>query len=118
MFFLKCEFPIGVIIVNHHGWLLLAQVIFGSKTTLTSASLTSVSASLESVLLKTAMQAFHGVEDIKYNLSECLCVLLAADLSLVDGKQDCIYMVGNSLGLQPRMARTYLEEEMDKWAKM
>lgn len=27
-------------------------------------------------------------------------------------------MLGNSCGLQPRMARTYLEEELDKWAKM
>lgn len=41
-----------------------------------------------------------------------------SDLSLVDGEQDCIYMVGNSLGLQPRMARTFVEEELDKWAKM
>lgn len=41
-----------------------------------------------------------------------------ADLSLVDGAEECIYLVGNSLGLQPRMARKYLEEELDKWAEM
>lgn len=41
-----------------------------------------------------------------------------ADLSLVDGAEECIYLVGNSLGLQPKMTRTYLEEELDKWAKM
>ncbi|XP_040888265.1 kynureninase [Toxotes jaculatrix] len=40
-----------------------------------------------------------------------------SDLSLVDGSKECIYLVGNSLGLQPKMARTYLEEELDKWAK-
>ncbi|XP_068446985.1 kynureninase [Clinocottus analis] len=40
-----------------------------------------------------------------------------SDLSLVDGAEDCIYLVGNSLGLQPKMARKYLEEELDKWAK-
>lgn len=40
-----------------------------------------------------------------------------SDLSLVDGSKDCIYMVGNSLGLQPKKARKYLEEELDKWAK-
>lgn len=40
-----------------------------------------------------------------------------SDLSLVDGSQDCIYLVGNSLGLQPKMTRKYLEEELDKWAK-
>ncbi|XP_028281043.1 kynureninase [Parambassis ranga] len=41
-----------------------------------------------------------------------------SDLSLVDGSQDCIYLVGNSLGLQPKMARAYLSEELEKWAKM
>lgn len=41
-----------------------------------------------------------------------------ADLSLVSGSEDCIYLVGNSLGLQPKMARKYIEEELDKWAKM
>uniref|UniRef100_A0A8P4GLX7 Kynureninase n=1 Tax=Dicentrarchus labrax TaxID=13489 RepID=A0A8P4GLX7_DICLA len=40
-----------------------------------------------------------------------------SDLSLVDGEQECIYLVGNSLGLQPKMARKYLEEELEKWAK-
>lgn len=46
------------------------------------------------------------------------CDVSAADLSLVDGSQDCIYLVGNSLGLQPKMARVYLSEELEKWAKM
>uniref|UniRef100_A0AAQ6IDE6 Kynureninase n=1 Tax=Anabas testudineus TaxID=64144 RepID=A0AAQ6IDE6_ANATE len=41
-----------------------------------------------------------------------------SDLSLVDGTKDCIYLVGNSLGLQPKMARKYLDEELEKWAKM
>ncbi|XP_038577923.1 kynureninase [Micropterus salmoides] len=40
-----------------------------------------------------------------------------SDLSLVDGTKECIYLVGNSLGLQPKMARKYLEEELEKWAK-
>ncbi|KAJ8393784.1 hypothetical protein AAFF_G00056990 [Aldrovandia affinis] len=40
-----------------------------------------------------------------------------SDLSLVDGAEDCIYFVGNSLGLQPRSARKYIDEELDKWAK-
>ncbi len=42
----------------------------------------------------------------------------AADLSLVNGADECIYLVGNSLGLQPKKARQYLEEELEKWAKM
>ncbi|KAG9349146.1 hypothetical protein JZ751_029468, partial [Albula glossodonta] len=39
------------------------------------------------------------------------------DLSLVDGTDDCIYFVGNSLGLQPKSAKKYIDEELDKWAK-
>uniref|UniRef100_A0A3Q2YR65 Kynureninase n=1 Tax=Hippocampus comes TaxID=109280 RepID=A0A3Q2YR65_HIPCM len=44
--------------------------------------------------------------------------LPTSDLSLVDGAKDSIYLVGNSLGLQPKMVKKYLEEELDKWAKM
>ncbi|XP_007568731.1 kynureninase isoform X1 [Poecilia formosa] len=40
------------------------------------------------------------------------------DRSLVDGSQECIYLCGNSLGLQPKNARKYLEEELDNWAKI
>uniref|UniRef100_H2LK44 Kynureninase n=1 Tax=Oryzias latipes TaxID=8090 RepID=H2LK44_ORYLA len=43
--------------------------------------------------------------------------LPASDLSLVDGGEECIYLCGNSLGLQPKMTRKYLEEELDKWAR-
>lgn len=41
-----------------------------------------------------------------------------ADLSLVNGAKDCIYFSGNSLGLQPKNVKKYLEEELDTWAKM
>uniref|UniRef100_A0A8C7FGE4 Kynureninase n=1 Tax=Oncorhynchus kisutch TaxID=8019 RepID=A0A8C7FGE4_ONCKI len=41
-----------------------------------------------------------------------------SDLTLVDGTKECIYFVGNSLGLQPKMAKKYIDEELDKWAKM
>ncbi|XP_030626383.1 kynureninase [Chanos chanos] len=40
-----------------------------------------------------------------------------SDLSLVDGTEECIYLVGNSLGLQPKLTKKYIEEELDKWAK-
>lgn len=50
------------------------------------------------------------------------CVLFlwfpsAADLSLVNGEESCVYFAGNSLGLQPRKVKTYLDEELDKWAR-
>lgn len=40
-----------------------------------------------------------------------------ADLSLVNGEESCVYFAGNSLGLQPRKVKTYLDEELDKWAR-
>ena len=30
----------------------------------------------------------------------------------------CVYLCGNSLGLQPRLARQYVEEELDDWAEL
>ncbi|XP_027621392.1 kynureninase isoform X2 [Tupaia chinensis] len=40
------------------------------------------------------------------------------DISLVNKDENAIYLLGNSLGLQPKMVKTYLEEELDKWAKI
>ncbi|XP_069879821.1 kynureninase isoform X1 [Dipodomys merriami] len=40
------------------------------------------------------------------------------DLSLVNKDENAIYFVGNSLGLQPKLVKTYVEEELDKWAKI
>ncbi|KAL4618006.1 kynureninase isoform X1 [Arapaima gigas] len=40
------------------------------------------------------------------------------DRSLVDPDDDCVYFAGNSLGLQPKRARVYVDEELDKWGKM
>ncbi|XP_039907465.1 kynureninase isoform X2 [Simochromis diagramma] len=41
-----------------------------------------------------------------------------SDLSLVNGAKDCIYFSGNSLGLQPKNVKKYLEEELEMWAKI
>lgn len=43
---------------------------------------------------------------------------VSVDPSLVSKDENAIYLLGNSLGLQPKMVKTYLEEELDKWAKM
>jgi kynureninase len=32
--------------------------------------------------------------------------------------QDCIYFTGNSLGLQPKSVRAYVNEELDDWARL
>ncbi|XP_010712316.1 kynureninase isoform X3 [Meleagris gallopavo] len=61
-------------------------------------------------------------------LSSCICTRVSsssprngcqsqADLTLVNGEESCIYFVGNSLGLQPKKVKTYLDEELDKWAR-
>nr|XP_033801375.1 kynureninase isoform X2 [Geotrypetes seraphini]XP_033801376.1 kynureninase isoform X2 [Geotrypetes seraphini] len=39
-----------------------------------------------------------------------------ADTNLVNGEEDSVYFCGNSLGLQPKKVKTYLDEELDKWA--
>lgn len=44
--------------------------------------------------------------------------LPSVDLSLVNKDENAIYFSGSSLGLQPKMVKTYLNEELEKWAKM
>uniref|UniRef100_A0A8C5IE41 Kynureninase n=1 Tax=Junco hyemalis TaxID=40217 RepID=A0A8C5IE41_JUNHY len=86
-----------------------------------------------SILEQTALQlgcrptdkklALHLDEkDELKHLRECFYVpkvkdLPPTDLSLVNGEESCVYFIGNSLGLQPRKVRTYLDEELDKWAR-
>ncbi|XP_065527353.1 kynureninase isoform X2 [Lathamus discolor] len=68
--------------------------------------------------------AFHlDEEDELKHLRECFCIpkvkdLPPTDLGLVNGEESCIYFAGNSLGLQPRKVKTYLDEELDKWARI
>uniref|UniRef100_A0A914WEL8 Kynureninase n=1 Tax=Plectus sambesii TaxID=2011161 RepID=A0A914WEL8_9BILA len=40
------------------------------------------------------------------------------DFSLVDENSDAIYMCGNSLGLQPKGVKKYIDEQLEKWANM
>uniref|UniRef100_A0A8B9ZV16 Kynureninase n=1 Tax=Anas zonorhyncha TaxID=75864 RepID=A0A8B9ZV16_9AVES len=67
--------------------------------------------------------AFHlDEEDELKHLRECFCIpkvkdLPPTDLTLVNGEESCIYFAGNSLGLQPKRVKTYLDEELDKWAR-
>ena len=46
-------------------------------------------------------------------------ICYAVDKSLVkDENEECIYLCGHSLGLQPKTARDQVNKEFDKWAKM
>ncbi len=41
------------------------------------------------------------------------------DLELVDNPEDdSIYLLGNSLGLQPKSTHVYVNAELEKWAKL
>jgi hypothetical protein len=45
--------------------------------------------------------------------------LSRVDLDLVPNiDDDCIYLTGNSLGLQPKSAQEYVNRQFEKWAKM
>ncbi|XP_048343099.1 kynureninase [Sphaerodactylus townsendi] len=62
-------------------------------------------------------------EDELSHFRECFHIPKAKDLpptdsTLVNKDENCIYFAGNSLGLQPKKIKTYLDEELDKWAKM
>uniref|UniRef100_A0A8C5V5U2 Kynureninase n=1 Tax=Microcebus murinus TaxID=30608 RepID=A0A8C5V5U2_MICMU len=54
----------------------------------------------------------------EYFISPKMRDLPPIDLSLVNKDENAIYFLGNSLGLQPKMVKSYIEEELDKWAKM
>lgn len=38
--------------------------------------------------------------------------------TMADAAQDSVYLVGNSLGLQPRKLRQYINEELDAWERL
>ena len=48
-----------------------------------------------------------------------MCELPKVDMLLIENPdEECIYLCGNSLGLQPKTVRANVEKEFDKWAKM
>lgn len=60
----------------------------------------------------------QGYNNINLNCCDYLVSLPAAELSLVDGSKECIFLSGISLGLQPKNALKYLKEELHNWAKL
>jgi len=46
-----------------------------------------------------------------------MATMPGADVSL-SSESDCVYLCGNSLGLQPKRASFYVERELDKWATL
>ncbi|XP_039351049.1 kynureninase isoform X2 [Mauremys reevesii] len=61
-------------------------------------------------------------EDELKHLRECFHIpkikdLPPTDSTLVNENESCIYFAGNSLGLQPKKVKAYLDEELDMWAR-
>ena len=46
--------------------------------------------------------------------SVCLSLSLSQD---VDLDKECVYMLGNSLGLQPKGAKAMVDNELEKWRR-
>ncbi|XP_038607389.1 kynureninase [Tachyglossus aculeatus] len=62
-------------------------------------------------------------EDELRDLRACFHIPQMKDLPPIDpslstAEDKAIYLLGNSLGLQPKKVKAYLEEELDKWARM
>ena len=48
-----------------------------------------------------------------------MSLIIIVDTSLIKNPEDeCIYLCGNSLGLQPKSARDYVNRQFEKWEKM
>lgn len=47
----------------------------------------------------------------------CVYIFFHIQHTGVDHQADTIYMLGNSLGLQPKTASSLMQQQMDKWAK-
>uniref|UniRef100_A0A8C9H0G0 Uncharacterized protein n=1 Tax=Piliocolobus tephrosceles TaxID=591936 RepID=A0A8C9H0G0_9PRIM len=60
----------------------------------------------------------HFREFLFYSYVPKMQDLPPVDLSLVNKDENAIYFLEHSLGLQPKMVKTDLEEELVKWGKM
>jgi kynureninase len=69
-----------------------------------------------------AAHAFTTDEACARRLDEADPLRACRDLFLIPpshgGGSSCVYLCGNSLGLQPRSARTAVERELDDWARL
>nr|XP_060632185.1 kynureninase [Anolis sagrei ordinatus]XP_060632189.1 kynureninase [Anolis sagrei ordinatus] len=83
----------------------------------------NIASQLECSTLDKKVALYLDEEDELKYLRECFHIpkvkdLPPTNLALVKENDDCIYFAGNSLGLQPKKIKMYLDEELDKWAKI
>ncbi|XP_053328292.1 kynureninase [Spea bombifrons] len=85
-------------------------------------TLENIASNLQCSILDERL-AFHlDDQDELKHLRRCFHIPKTMDLpktdsSLVTEDADGIYFCGNSLGLPPKKVKTYIDEELDKWAK-
>lgn len=87
------------------------------------AFLEKTAARLGCSLLDQKLALFLDEADDLKHLRDCFHVPKIKDLPPTDPtvanmEDDCVYLCGNSLGLAPKKVKTYLDEELEKWAKM
>ncbi|XP_044159040.1 kynureninase-like [Bufo gargarizans] len=85
--------------------------------------LESIASQLGCSVLDEDLALYLDNEDELKHLRQCFHIpkikdLPTTDKSLVNEEEECIYFCGNSLGLLPKKVKPYLDEELDKWAKM
>ncbi|XP_075685359.1 kynureninase isoform X3 [Rhinoderma darwinii] len=85
-------------------------------------SLESIASQLGCSVLDEDLALYLDNEDELRHLRQCFHVPKIKDLptnkSLVNEEEECVYFCGNSLGLLPKNVKIYLDEELDKWAKV
>ncbi|CAH2305434.1 kynureninase isoform X2 [Pelobates cultripes] len=84
--------------------------------------LENIASKLECSIPDEKLAVYLDDQDELKHFKECFHIpkmmdLPKVDKSLVNGDDDCVYFCGNSLGLQPKKVKTYIDEELDKWAK-
>lgn len=47
-----------------------------------------------------------------------ICFVSEGSWSKSEGAEECVYLCGNSLGLKPKTADGYMNEQLDAWGKM
>uniref|UniRef100_A0A8C5MKP3 Kynureninase n=1 Tax=Leptobrachium leishanense TaxID=445787 RepID=A0A8C5MKP3_9ANUR len=85
-------------------------------------TLEAIATKLHCSILDEKLAYYLDEQDELKHLKERFHVPKMMDLpktekSLVNEDEDCVYFCGNSLGLQPKKVKAYIDEELDKWAK-
>ena len=67
----------------------------------------------EQIIYNTSEECFHRLDQLDplSHFRECF------DFPRLQSDQECLYFCGHSLGLRPKKAKVYVQEELDAWAR-